>query len=421
MKAYIYPSGVQIEPFGDLAAEMPVLSTTFGAYVHEVLAGVFEDVQRVDSLSAIPPHPCFVIADNCFMTRPFVKKLLRLHRKDGRFGQIAIEPGDFTRDKEKLDSFEWRDDAEGRPVAAFPCWFHDGRELQPETLRQAPVFVVPHRSTTFVPDGFRDVEDEGFRLEIIVTHEGILALNHWSRLIEVNHMALLCWWLPRGIGDVLWALCRLLWAFPWTSKYRVLRSFNVIGKGCDIHPSASVEGCILEDGVVIGPNSTVQGSYLCRKSRVGANAHIQGSFLRPEAFVSFMTSVTSSIIMERGISSLPAANVCVIGREARSLSGAYLTDVRLDQKGLREVKVSHKGALTGSGKRFLGSAIGHGSIIGSGLWINSGLSVPNGTMLVRDRLGTVMKLGELEAGNHYSLQEGDVRPYGELYNQRKNS
>lgn len=420
MKAFILKTDTIIEPFLDPAREMPVLNRPLGQYVAETLEKYFDEVRFIDTLDEAPAERALVIADDCFLTPHFARRIAK-RLEQGGHGQICLEEGDYTKDKEGLDTFDWRAVDSGR-VAAFPAWITDGSPVTQESLDSLAPLIVPQWSWKFTPPGFEAREDEYFQMEILVTNEGILRLRHWSKLVEVNHMALTAFWTRIDPLYWAWASWRVLsgMVFGLTlDKYKLLRRLSHIGKGCDIHPTASIEASYIDDGAQIGPYAVVTGSYIGKKARIESHGTVIGSFLGDQSFISFKTHSMSSVLMQKAAISFPGFQVCVVGRETIQATGSYLTDIRLTPQGLKDVKVMHKGQLVESGKQFLGSAVGHNCVIGSGIWLNSGLSIPNRTTLVRDRADMVMKLPELDPEETYSLQEGEVLPFGQRYRERK--
>jgi len=64
-----------------------------------------------------------------------------------------------------------------------------------------------------------------------------------------------------------------------------------------------------------------------------------------------------------------------------------------------------------TGKRFLGSCIGHHAVIGAGVWLDSGLEIPNGYHLVRDPDQMVRRVPKgLPTGKPLIVRDGTIIP-----------
>jgi hypothetical protein len=415
MKAYVYATGAVIPPFNDPVGQMPVLNVPLDDYRRQELSCLVDAVVPVQDPAEIPPEKCLILGDDCFVTRFFLRRLLRQHERTGAGGQAGVPEGPYTAEKGGLDSFSWRSlPGDGR-AAAFPLWLWSGGAVSREALAEAPLLLVEQQVRVFVPDAFRVAEEED--LKLVVTREGILALRHWSRLPDINQLAFTAWWADFRPRNLAWFLWKGLSALS-LNKWKILGRVNKIGRGCDLHPTATVELSVLGDGVTLAPYAHVVGSFVGAGSRVESHAHVMGSVLGERSFVSYKSSVVSEVTFPEALASPPGAHCGVLGRKSRAMTGSYIYDTKLDPRGLQEIKVLHRGQLVSSGRRFLGMALGHGSILGAGTYFQSGLEVPNNVVIVRDREQVISKAGHAQGGQVYSLQDGELLPYGQRYRER---
>ena len=154
---------------------------------------------------------------------------------------------------------------------------------------------------------------------------------------------------------------------------------NRIGKGCDIHPTAIIEGSTLGDGVRVGPYARVMLSHLDNEVDVMAGAQVEFSTVGEGAVVSEQSVLRFSMLYPESVASQYLMQQCVLGKRAVTTAGAFSMDLNFDQS----IRVLLDGELYDSGQQFLGSAFGHGCRVGTGFWIASGRTIPNDYFVVR--------------------------------------
>jgi carbonic anhydrase/acetyltransferase-like protein (isoleucine patch superfamily) len=229
----------------------------------------------------------------------------------------------------------------------------------------------------------------------------VMTVHHWAHLLWANQAAgasevrRVPRWL--GVLRVLWAVLRAM----SLNKWKVLAKLNTVGKGCDIHPTAVVEGCNLGDNVTIGAHARVLFSRLDDGVEVMTGAHVEASTLGARSTVAQASGMRGCVLYPDAFASFPMMQATVLGREVLTTAASYAIDLNLE----RDIRVLHDGALVSAGTRFLGAAIGHRCRIGTGLWIASGREVPNDTILVRDP-DFVMARTPTEAGRTWTLRGG---------------
>lgn len=421
MRAYIYPSGVVLSPWGEPASEMPVFNRPLRQYLHESLASAGFQPQVVLSLEHIPPGRALILADNCFFTPQILALVRKLERSGSASVHLGLAEGPYTKEKDGCGTFEWKLGADGSRVATVPLWLWDGPAPSPEALASAPAHALPQWSRVFIPEGFAALEGDSPSLSLVITNQHLMTLNHWSRLVDMNQGAFASWWMRLEAGHLLRLLGKGSWAALTSlsvNKWKLLGGVNFLGRKVDIHPSATVEASILGNNVSIAQNAVVTGSYLGDNVRVEPNGEVTGSVIGNNSVVCFNARAMAMVTFPKAVISIPGLQAGVLGRNARHLTACYLMDTRFTPSGPDEVRVMYQGKVVPSGKKFLGCAVGHDVLLGTGVWVNAGLEIPNGMVIVRDRMDVVTKIPQPEPNTFYAMQEGHLLPYGTEFNRR---
>jgi hypothetical protein len=241
------------------------------------------------------------------------------------------------------------------------------------------------------PFGGGQVIDWAIDLRTAVT------VRHWTHLLRA-HLA--------GLGVALWTgLALRPHAVLWGAlRFLRARPLAVVGRGCRIHPTASLEGCVLEDGVTVGAYSRLQGCYLARGAIVEDHVTARLSCVGPSAHLANYAMFNMSVLGERSSCGHIGAQASVIGRDSFVSTFATLQDLNLRGN----VKVWVDGALRDAGIPFLGCAVGHAVKLGAGVSIAPGRMVPSGVNLVAE--GTVSRLPADLAPGDYRVERGRVVP-----------
>ncbi len=366
---YVEPTGRRVAPWNDPIAETIVATRTLG----EWQADAFRDA----GLAVLPElkPPCVVVPDNLFTSGGALRQLvtgaagrdavLVLKQSRHGVGTTPVTPG-----LSKIDA-GWR----------FPS-------IRVETGRGEPpvdVVVDPEEAELDFPmPGYLG----GGVGEIGIARHPVMELHHWVHVMWAGQAAggmvgrnIPTWrYVVRG----LWAATRAM-SF---NKWKVLGKFNVIGKGCDIHPTAVVEGSTLGDGVSIGPFCRVALSHIDDGATVMPGAQVDLSVVGKGATVAELTTLRFCVVFPNAFAGQYLMQQCVLGRDCITTGGAFSIDLNFDQ----EIRVPLDGTLHTTGTKFLGIAFGHRSRVGTGFWMQSGRMVPNDVFIIRDPGAVLSKI-----------------------------
>jgi len=379
-RVYVEPTGRRVMPFDDPPAELLVGNRPLADWQAEA----FEDA-GLQVVSTLQP-PCLVVPDTLFTTGAALRRFV-----DGAGGRDAVlglrsslfgaktwrvQPG-----VTEVDG-GWRFDA---------IRFVTGRDEAPEI-----VFVSPEERSLALPlpTPFRDDPEDDGPTEISLPRDPVLTIHHWVHLLWANQAAgsvrasRIPWWVTAA--KVLWAVLRTL----SLDKWRILGRLNTIGRGCDIHPTALVEGSTLEDGVTIGPHARVLFSHVGAGATLLAGAQVEASTIGAGATVAQQTVLRLCVLYPGSFAGQTTMQASILGRDTLTTQASYSIDLNFD----RSIRVPLDGALHDTGTRFLGSAYGHGCRIGTGIWLAPGRAVPNGTELLRDPSSILFRVPDAPDG-----------------------
>jgi len=377
----------RIAPFGDPVGETFVAQGTLAEAQAQALAGAarlglapgVEDVRPGDEVAG----PAFVYRDDTFFTTATLAAFLaapgpatgQLAARDGLFlaaNRPLQDLASVTLDGIRHDRFPLYRVAAGERLVVPPAAAGVAPEAPP------PVAVDLDEKRLRVPVPRQYFGDAPF--EVGLTARAVLCVRHWVHVLRVNQAAAGAAFRATppllGLLAVLWAVLR---AFSF-NRWKVLAKLNRVGKGCDIHPTAVVEGSTLGPGCTVGPGARVRFSNLGAGATVLAGAGVEFSTLGAGAMVGANCNVNFCVLYPGAAACQYLLQLCVLGRDVVTTGASFSLDMHF----ARDIQVEKDGRLVSAETRFLGSCLGHGVKLGTGFWLAAGRAVPNGYVVVRD-------------------------------------
>ena len=160
----------------------------------------------------------------------------------------------------------------------------------------------------------------------------VIPVGHWSQTLWGNLLSLGPYLWRELVGNnVVKMIFRLGMAMVLSlskDPSKLIRRFVQKGKGCKIHPSAVVEGCLLGDYVTIGANAVVRGCVLRDGAKVEELAVVEGSVLSEYSVVQRQGMVKYAVLSE-GSAVAGVVQLGVLGQNAAVKRGGYLMDMNL--------------------------------------------------------------------------------------------
>lgn len=390
MKVFIEPSGRRIAPFDDPPGEALIGNRRLADRLDEAIRGA--GLTRIDRLEP----PCVVLPDTLWCTAGALRKFV-----EGAGGRDAVLVLGHCRFADASTSVQPH---VSKVEAGYR--FEKVRYVSGDDAEPIEVLVdAEEQPLDIPPPPYLDMEAMAFGLPKDVFME----VHHWVHLLWANMFI--------GAVDVRatskWTFLRRgLWAFLRArsfNKWRLMGRFNIIGKNCDIHPTATVEASTLGDDVVIGPYARVFASTLGDGAQVWTQGMCEMSTVGPRAVITEQSCLRFSVLYPEAVVGQYLMQMCVLGRKALTTGAAFTMDLNFDQN----IRVPLDGKLYDSGTRFLGAAFGHRSRIGTGFWLASGRMIPNDYFVVRHPDAVVSRIPEgLAERNPLAVEGRTLTPLG---------
>jgi len=394
MKAYILPSGTQIQPFGDPVSESMIGNRKLCDHQELVLRRAGLDVVRVDKPDDIQDSRFLLTWDDVFFTRRVLDDFVK---------QATRQPGSLrcglpaesllvkrTRGLQDLDQGQ----ADSEKLSLYRLYIVQGDEppgtaakLDACLAKARPVRARFKEKVICLPapphiSGFAEYEHP-------LTSSVIIHVKNWVHILWANQFSVQIRWVETVLdhkGWVAWKLFASAFATLFTGRWSkagyfcsLLGRANRKGKNCFIHPTATVEGCLMGDNVKIGAYALVRGCILGDDVTIEDRANIYFSVVGSKCFI----SKNSTMVFCAGY---PDSDLCVNGIQACLFGSRCALTSRVwvvDLKAKGEAMVMHQGKLQPVGSRLLGACFGHDCFAGLDVTIGQGREIPNGAVLIR--------------------------------------
>jgi carbonic anhydrase/acetyltransferase-like protein (isoleucine patch superfamily) len=379
MKAYLWKTDRLISPFMDPVGESMICNLPLREHQRRTLEAHGVELAESPDPLAIPDPEYLLIRDDLFFTAVALNRFLAKAVPLGKSCACALESGPFTDFTGFIQDLRADQDPEtGKPVRVYGLYYcreplgdsAAAKSLPPLRI-EAEQKAFPIQPGDFLPSSVEVKFNPAF------TDALLFHVCHWVHLWLLNLLALGDQLLRTFTGSKVRMALRALSAFS-LNKHKIAARFVVKGKGCDIHPTATVQASILGDKVTIGPYSIVQGCILGDGVKINEQSITIASIFG--AGTSTCPRGWSKLCITYPNTSSGRMHACLIGRNVFMASLAYFFDVKLQGT----IKLAHDGKMVDTGMNFLGGCVGHNAIVGPDCWIASGREIPNGAMVMKN-------------------------------------
>ena len=379
MKAYLVKSNKLVEPFGDHPCDCLIANQKLGELQKKVLQELGLELKTTDISQIEDPNEHITFDDSLFFTKELLRKFISKSRELRSCTICALKPGLVT-----LNSMVTTQD-----VQIYADRVEYGlRYMPPQELRgnTTPVVIEPEQfSQTFpMPEHVRGPQE----YRIPITDTLIIQVDHWTNLWAANMSALLAK-VARLMAAPKLKLLGLSLKARSLNKWKVFRQTNRIGRNCDIHPTAYIEGSTIGDNVMIGAGSVIRLSVIGDKTSIGSNVTIESSVIGEECAIDSGCGTFCTVLYPRTISSSRLIFISLCGRDAFIADAAFLADFRLDGK---PITVTKNGLTVNTGVLALGSCLGHGVYLGAGCIVAPGTAIPNWLRIIPEKTRVIGKI-----------------------------
>lgn len=376
MKAYVLRNDKRIEPFDEPARDCLVLNRTIAVSQAEIFSRMnIESVFISDASEISDSEEHLVLGDNLYLTPELLSEFVGRSRSQGCATVCALKHGVTT----------LRTAVSVQDVKNCQGYTEYNMRYFPEIGHKKDVSVLVIEPDEFSASITMPHHMCGSNEYLIpMTDRFVTQIDHWVNLWVTNIVAILAGGARLQKSSKAKLLFLVLKARSF-NKWRILCQLNKIGRNCDIHPTAYVEGSVIGDGVALGSGSVVKESVIGNGSFIGNGVVVEESVIG-EGSTILNGHILYSVLYPHSFSVAEMVSASLVGRDSFMGLNSTLTDFRLDGK---NVTVLKNGVAVDSGNTFLGSCLGHGVYLGSGCIVAPGRTVPCGLRLATRKEQTV--------------------------------
>ena len=419
MKAYRIATNAKIECLGDPVGEVLIMNIPLAE--HQRVAAVearceLVDVQDEKSIQSSEPYITF--PDDLYLSWAMLKAFVdEVNKEPVRPAILGIRR--TTGESENIAAMQ--DVTLTGTMVVYPVRYvvpNSNREPIPVLVETQDVMQIKRKWLDHVLPAAETIH--------YVTHKSIIQIITPVHLGIANAYAIMNWLAGVTRRGFLGKLARFLLKvariigkekalMTWLEEkrkpsdkapprftYWLMRCMNKIGKNCDIHPTAVIEGSVIGDNVRIGAFALVQFSSIGDNVDLSEFSNIRFSSIGHDTQVISRARISFCVVYPRVFYVAQGMQFAVVGRDAQLYSAIY-SDFRLDG---RPLKTPFRGKLVDSHMPFLGSTIGHRAKVAAGFVVAPGRVIPNGVTIYPNKSAVLDRVPD-------GLKEGSVYFTGE--------
>lgn len=375
MKAYIVRTEKKIEPFGDFACDCFIAGKTLSNLQRGCLDKLGIEpvpVLGITEVAKLDDSPeCIVFGDNLYFTPELLAEFLARSREQGQSTVCALEKS-LTTQRTVIDV---------QDVVACSSFVEYGLRYLALRSKDAfclglavPIVIDPEQFYASISMPAHVCGNDDYQIPL--TDKFVIQIDHWANLWAANLIAI----LARGVKlQRMSSIRKLVYAIGAGSLnvWKNLSHFNKIGRGCDIHPTAYLEGSEIGDCVRIGAGAIIRESVIGSGVFVGNGVTVEESIVGEKGNI-MHGHILYSVLYPGVFSVAQMISASLIGRDSFVGSGVTLTDFRLDGKNIVVLK---DGVKVDTQNKFLGCCLGHKVYLGSGCIVAPGRAISSGVRI----------------------------------------
>ena len=367
MKAYIICKPTVLKPFDRPASKIRFLGRTVDEWLRERLRAAGLEIVECESLEALKPDPhSIAIQHDVLASAEFIPRFLALVKGWKQDLQLAFDRG-------KLPLFSVRDAA--TVLRTLPVYYFGERPRQESSKSVELIPEIVFDTSEGMPQRIGDYTNlHLYFLDCYGVH-----IQHWFDLLVANGV-FVREFLVEAVRPFRGILPRRL-LYGILGNRWVREHSNAVGKGCRIHPTAVLEGCVIGDGVEIGPYCYLRSSVIADRAVIREKSTVKVAYVGEGASIG-STDVTNCYVGAESFILSQLLNV-VIGEGVFLAGGSGFADFIF---GARSISASIDGKDVDSGLSFLGSAVGDRTFIGAGLVFAPGRTIPSGVSVLNNHM-----------------------------------
>jgi carbonic anhydrase/acetyltransferase-like protein (isoleucine patch superfamily) len=364
--AHIVRTGRRIAPFDDPVGEALIKQKPLAEHQREVLSELGYEVRHISAGEAISgdSHSSLLLHDDLYFNAATIREFVRVARDSPASSQCAI-----AKDTAFARIFTPLQDKESPHWTRFPLFHLRGNDLSRCDVKV--IDIHEHQVPIHVPPHMRGPTDP----IVPLTTTPLVQITHAYDIIFAN-VACLNVRFAELLGSPTRKLLSVIRARS-AHPARVLSTLNKIGRNCDIHPTAYLEGAEIGSGVHIGANAVVRMSSIGDGCNIGDGSVVkhsvvgEGSVLFDDLTLGFAVCYPETFLIHGPY------HLSLFGRSS-AMFATILDDFRLDGQPIR---VEIDGQLVAYPFAFIGSIIGHRTRVAGGSIISPGRILPNDILI----------------------------------------
>jgi len=384
MKAYIVVGNRgMLDPFNEFPRNCLIGDKTLTSWQKEIFLKLgIEPFSIEDERQVEDRDEHILVGDNVYFSEELLVEFIARSRRQKRNTVCALKKGLFThRTMSHIQNVTEKEDHINYNLRYLPA-----EKFREENYSSIVVDLDQSSDHLMVP---RHICDSG-KYQIPLTRKIIIQIDHWANLWTANILVALS--LAAGLKMKSMAKLFLIALRARSfNQWKILSVANRIGKDCDIHPTAYIEGSIIGDGVKIGAGAVIRGSIIGNQSFIGNSVTIETSVVGEKSTI-LHGHIMFSVFCQSVFSVAQMISASFVGRDSFVGSGVILTDFRLDGN---NVIVLKDGVKIDSGSTFLGCCLGNNVYLGSGCVVAPGRTIPCGLHIVLEK-GRIIAGGNTE-------------------------
>lgn len=359
MKFFRHINQGKLYSFGDDIQSVPILNKDLGTYQREIiekLGGELIDISNVNDCSEEENY--FLFEDDLFFSEEFLEKCISKAKSTAKVLRFCVANNSFN---ERFCLPSGNEDGE---YYNFGLWYHGSKLSEEKSVIHQDILEY------FIELPDQIVQGRKYHMDISDTY-AIHIISPFHLLMVNMAMNLLRTFKVRSRIKPRYLKLFGLNLNNWI--YRGMKRMNKIGKNTNIHPSAIIEGSIIEDNVKVGANSIIRMSHVSAGSYISDNVCVINSVLGRNSFIANSNYINTCLTFEEVFLIHGPYQLSVFGKNSACFA-VINCDIRLDQK---NIKIQTSKGLIDSRQPLLGIAYGHRAKVGGGNIIAAGRTVPN--------------------------------------------
>lgn len=359
MHAYLLRSERVIDPFGPVA-DVLIRNRRLADLQGDAFRKLGLQPRLISRVEEIRDDGELVLVeDSIFFTERFLRIFLDQARKQGKPCQCHINAELFN------------------PVADMTTYMSGGSE------EPIGIFYYPSGVSQTAPCSMPDLLDYDITygdvpyflfgqptVSYLCSRSIAISIDNWADVINANIYA-----NRKAIADITRTpskIARGIIRSHSLNKHAILGKNNLIGVGCDIHPSAIIEGCEIGDNVTVMANTHLVASTVGDNAIVGSGSVIQFSSVGASCLLFAPTLLYSTVYDHSFIGRNMVIN-SLVGSNVQLSVNTTISDHRMSastipiRMGRRKIPTRY---------RWLGACFGDGCKVSASVQFMEGLTVP---------------------------------------------